>query len=310
MKMKNISSAFLIVIFLLAFSTKSEGASLAPAKVMPSVSTVTSHSVKLTWKKSPRAKKYLIYRSSSKEGKYKKIATTSKLHYKDKNLKAGTIYYYKVRAVKNVDGRNIYSPYSKTIKARTKYAGSFVAKWKVAQRTNQLIVVKASGSSAIVTMHQRNSKGVWKQIMCTYGYVGRNGIGKTREGDGKTPSGIFSFGRAFGVQPSPGTKITYTKVNSSHYWVDDSNSRYYNQFVSTKDVKKDWKSAEHLIDYPIEYAYAVHIKYNPQNIPGKGSAIFLHCISGTTTSGCVAIPKKNMIYVLRHLDRNAKIVIY
>ncbi|RDU24749.1 hypothetical protein DWV06_03085 [Anaerosacchariphilus polymeriproducens] len=159
-------------------------------------------------------------------------------------------------------------------------------------------------------MHQRNSKGVWKQIMSTYGYVGRNGIGKTREGDGKTPAGIYSFGRAFGVNPSPGTKITYTKVNSSHYWVDDSKSRYYNQFVSTKDVTIDWTSAEHLIDYPIAYAYAVHIKYNPKNIPGKGSAIFLHCISGTTTAGCVSIPKNSMVYVLRHLNRNAKIVIY
>lgn len=314
MKTKYLSSAFLIALFLLVFCTKADASvstsNTAPAKVSPSISTVSSSVLKLTWKKSSLAEKYLIYRASSKSGTYKRIASTSKLSYKDKSLKAGTVYYYKIRVVRKVDGKYIYSPYSKIISKRTKTSGSFVAKWKVAQKTNQLIVVKASGSTATVTMHQRNSSGVWKQIMSTSGYVGRNGIGKTSEGDGKTPTGTFSIGRAFGVNSSPGTKINYTKINSTHYWVDDSDSKYYNQFVSTLDVTHDWSSAEHLIKYPTAYAYALHIKYNPQNIPGKGSAIFLHCISGTGTSGCVAIPEANMKYVLKHLKSNAKIVIY
>lgn len=314
MKTKYLSSAFLIALFLLVFCTKANASdstsNTAPAKVSPSISTVSSSSLKLTWKKSTLAEKYLIYRASSKTGTFKRISSTSKLSYKDKNLKAGTVYYYKIRAVRKVDDKNIYSPYSKIVSKRTKTAGSFVAKWKVAQKTNQIIAVKASGSTATVTMHQRKSNGAWKQIMSTSGYVGRNGIGKTCEGDGKTPSGTFSIGRAFGVNSSPGTKINYTKVNNSHYWVDDSDSEYYNQFVSTLDVTQDWSSAEHLIKYPTAYAYALHIKYNPENTPGKGSAIFLHCISGTGTSGCVAIPESKMIYVLQHIKSNAKIVIY
>lgn len=310
MKTKCISSVFILVLLTLLFHSDVSAATDAPSKVEPSILTVSSSSLKLSWKKSASAEKYIIYRSTSKSGTYKKIDSTSKLYYQDKKLKAGTRYYYKIRAFRKEKGQNLYSSYSKIVSKKTKYAGSFVAKWKVAGKTTQLIVVKATGTTAKVTMHQRNSKGIWKQIMSTYGYIGRNGIGKTQEGDGKTPVGTFSLGRAFGINSNPGTKVSYTKVNRSHYWVDDSNSRYYNRFVTTDKVTADWRSAEHLIDYSIPYAYALHIKYNPKNIPGKGSAIFLHCISGKSTAGCVAIPNNKMKFVLQNLETDAKIVIY
>ena len=46
------------------------------------------------------------------------------------------------------------------------------------------------------------------------------------------------------------------------YWIDDSKSKYYNKLVDITKTKKDWNSAEHLIDYPIEYEYLVEIKTN------------------------------------------------
>ena len=56
-------------------------------------------SLKISWSKVTGAKKYYIYRASSKSGEYKKIASTTKLSYSDKKINQNKTYYYKVRAV-------------------------------------------------------------------------------------------------------------------------------------------------------------------------------------------------------------------
>ena len=53
---------------------------------------------KITWSKVEGATKYTVYRATSKNGKYKKIGTSKTTSYKDKNLKKGKKYYYKVVA--------------------------------------------------------------------------------------------------------------------------------------------------------------------------------------------------------------------
>ncbi len=59
----------------------------------------TKKQVKLSWKKVDGAKKYVVYRATSKDGKYTKIATTTKTSYTNKKLKSGKTYYYKVKAI-------------------------------------------------------------------------------------------------------------------------------------------------------------------------------------------------------------------
>ncbi len=70
-----------------------------PAKPKVSVS-VTANSVTLSWGKVKGAKKYQIYRSTSKNGKYKKIKTTKGTSYKNKGLTKGKMYFFKVRSIK------------------------------------------------------------------------------------------------------------------------------------------------------------------------------------------------------------------
>ena len=62
----------------------------------------------ITWEKVSGAKKYIIYRSNSKAGTYKKLGTTTKLSYTDSKAKAGTEYFYVVVA----------TPASSTYKSR------------------------------------------------------------------------------------------------------------------------------------------------------------------------------------------------
>ena len=135
-----------------------------------------------------------------------------------------------------------------------------------------------------------------------------------REGDGKTPKGVYELGLAFGIHDrkaiSIDSSIDYIKINQNLYWVDDVNSIYYNQLVDNREIKNDWKSAEHLIEYPEEYKYAIEIKSNPTNEKGKGSAIFLHCSKNKPTAGCVAIECSKMQEVINQIDNNTIIIIF
>ena len=56
---------------------------------------------------------YQIWKSTKMNKGYKKAFTTTKMSYKNsKGLKKGVKYYYKVRAYKVVDGKNVYSDWS------------------------------------------------------------------------------------------------------------------------------------------------------------------------------------------------------
>ena len=140
-------------------------------------------------------------------------------------------------------------------------------------------------------------------------FIGKNGLTSNKqEGDDCTPIGKFDLGLLLGTHDKIFNKnYDYTKISSDMYWVDDSNSIYYNKLVDVTKVEKDWNSAEHLIDYPIQYEYLVEIKSNPTNIPNKGSAIFLHCSNNTATHGCIAINKKDMEKLVNNIDKNTKI---
>lgn len=106
------------------------------------------------------------------------------------------------------------------------------------------------------------------------------------EGDYCTPKGVFSLGFAFGTQPINGLNVEYRQLNSNCYWVDDPLSPLYNQWAESRNIT--WNSAEHLIDYPDAYKYSVVIDYNTNPIvPYKGSAIFIHCMTGSYTAGCM-----------------------
>lgn len=145
-------------------------------------------------------------------------------------------------------------------------------------------------------------------------YIGKNGLTTEKEeGDGKTPIGEFQLGVIMGMHPTDEIadkiKSRYIQITKDMYWVDDSKSKYYNELVDISKVKKDWNSAEHLIEYPIQYEYLIEIKTNPKNIPGKGSAIFLHCTNNRPTEGCIAVNREVMKKLIETIDEQTKIKI-
>ncbi len=188
---------------------------------------------------------------------------------------------------------------------------SFVANMSISRQTTQAITVVGNGGSyATLTLHTK-CNGIWTETLSCSARVGKNGITSSkREGDGKTPTGIYSFGQAFGVAGNPGTSRGWLQVNNNHYWVDDSNSSYYNKLVDASQTGVQWSSAEHLVAYPTAYKYAIAINYNTSCIPFAGSAIFLHCSTGGSTAGCISVSQSNMIQILRNLQYDALIGIY
>lgn len=189
---------------------------------------------------------------------------------------------------------------------------SFAAQLQASAGVSQLIVVEASGTGATVTMHQRNGAGLWEEIYRTSGYVGWDGVGNTTEYNSAAPAGVYTLGPIFGTEPDPGCPRGYIQVDDSYYWVDDVDSVYYNQMISTRTEGIDenaFQSAENLGVETTAYAYVAAINYNTACIPGEGSAIFLHVSEGIPTQGCVSVPREAMVFFLTHLAADTRIVI-
>ncbi|WP_099466998.1 N-acetylmuramoyl-L-alanine amidase [Konateibacter massiliensis] len=99
-----------------ANKVESKASKVASVKVKPgaisklAVSSAGGKSVKLTWSAGKGATVYRIYRSTSSNSGYKKIAETSSLNYTDTGLKNGKTYYYRVYA----RAKSVNSDYKQT----------------------------------------------------------------------------------------------------------------------------------------------------------------------------------------------------
>lgn len=186
----------------------------------------------------------------------------------------------------------------------------WVSHLKAAENATQLAIVSGThGSNAIFSFHEKNG-GTWREIVSCHAYIGKKGWGKTREGDVKSPVGVYTFTEAFGILEDPGCPMGYTQADDSHYWIGDSNSERYNTMVSTRDYDAfDPKESEHIIDYNPGYQYCLNISWNYDGTPRKGSAIFLHCYTKNKfTGGCVAIPEDDMRAVIQRVRRGCVVI--
>jgi L,D-peptidoglycan transpeptidase YkuD (ErfK/YbiS/YcfS/YnhG family) len=175
----------------------------------------------------------------------------------------------------------------------------------------RVIDVASSGTGATVRGCQRQADGTYRQAVGPYsGRVGYNGVisaASKREGDGRTPAGLYWLRNGFGALANPGLARPWTVVGSNHFWVDDSRSRYYNT-MQLGPANGRWTSAEKLLNRPA-YDYAQVIGYNEARKPYAGSAIFLHVGTGRATAGCVSVSASALVSLLRWQGSSAQIEI-
>jgi L,D-peptidoglycan transpeptidase YkuD (ErfK/YbiS/YcfS/YnhG family) len=172
----------------------------------------------------------------------------------------------------------------------------------------QILVVASpfSGVSAITYGMERHGCGWFPALGAIEVVVGRNGIalpGEKREGDGKTPSGLFPLEGAFGYPLHATTKMTYRQFADDDVWVDDPDSPDYNTVKKRADT--DSSSAESMRRTDNLYEYGLIIGYNRNPVvKGLGSAIFFHVWEGRgiATAGCIAMARDEMIATLAWLD--------
>ncbi len=95
-------------------TTKTYTHKIGKTKIKSATNSVAKKAT-VTWGKVAYAKNYVVYRATSKNGKYTKVATVKngKTTYTDKKVKKGKTYYYKVKVVgKNAAGLTVSSAMS------------------------------------------------------------------------------------------------------------------------------------------------------------------------------------------------------
>lgn len=127
-----------------------------------------------------------------------------------------------------------------------------------------------------------------------------------KEGDGRSPAGMFPLTFAFGKAETVTSKLSYRRLEDQIECVDDVNSHHYNKIVGRLQVGIfDWKSSEKMASITPEYDLGVFVAYNTYPVvKGNGSCIFLHIWkdANTPTSGCTAMAREDMERVVAWLD--------
>ena len=142
--------------------------------------------------------------------------------------------------------------------------------------------------------------------------IGKNGSTKNKkEGDGKTPKGIFNIGNVYfrkDRKKKPSTSLNCIEIKKNMGWCNDVNfPKKYNKILKIENKIKHEKLKRN--DY--KYDYLIPIKYNFEKpIVGQGSCIFIHLTKDyKPTAGCVALKEKDFLIMLKLIKKNSKIKI-
>lgn len=167
-----------------------------------------------------------------------------------------------------------------------------------------------SGSTAMLYALEKRG-GSWRTAFPPLpALIGRNGFappGEKKEGDVRTPSGVFALKRAFGYAAEIDTRLSYRQAGDSDIWVDDSNSPDYNRWGRKGETSAT--SFEQMKLNDDRYKYGIVVEYNTDPVvKGAGSAIFIHvrCEEQLPTMGCVALAENDILQVLGWLEPKAK----
>ncbi len=168
------------------------------------------------------------------------------------------------------------------------------------------------------------SQSAWKQVGPDIPVVvGRHGLGWGRglnppyhlpgpvkkEGDGKSPAGIFRLSSAFGLA-APGAvkniRLPYRQLTDGVECVDDVKSEHYNSIVDrAATARPDWDSSEKMRAITVQYRLGIVVDHNTDpREAGDGSCIFLHIWldSKTPTTGCTAMAPQQMEALITWLN--------
>ncbi|MDA9657457.1 L,D-transpeptidase family protein [Alphaproteobacteria bacterium] len=150
-----------------------------------------------------------------------------------------------------------------------------------------------------------------KCFSCQIGKGGLNNARQKVEGDKTTPIGTWYlqslYYRADRVLIPKCEKKKFFKTNritKNCAWCDDIRSQYYNKYININNFSSLNINYEKLWREDNVYDIIIVISHNAKPIiKNKGSAIFVHCsfFDDRKTDGCIALKKKNLVFLLKNL---------
>ena len=194
----------------------------------------------------------------------------------------------------------------------------------------QLVLVTTGGwdeNQGILRRFERPDDSTqWREVAAFPVSIGRNGSAwgtglhaagdqdegpRKREGDGRSPAGVFALGTAFGYADTVASGLPYQAMTRDDWCMDVPASPYYNRIVDARQVgaaavagsSEPMRLDLHRNGNP-SYRLGFVIEHNPGNVPQGGSCIFapLWRAPGEPTAGCTAMADADMEAMLEWLD--------
>lgn len=188
-----------------------------------------------------------------------------------------------------------------------------------------------STHGSLYKFQREKNSSAWKEVGEPVPIVvGRSGLGwgeglhanipaqqpLKREGDGRSPAGVFALSTAFGFASAKEMgelHLPYVQITAGLECVDDGGSRHYNTLVDRQKLAaNDWQSSEKMFLIKHDYHLGVFVEHNTKpRRAGYGSCIFLHIWSGPKepTVGCTAMADNEMEAIIKWLRSEAEPVL-
>ena len=198
--------------------------------------------------------------------------------------------------------------------------------FEIPANSTQCVVGIAEGwnSSHVTLSFYEKTDGKWKQVGESWkGRLGSKGLVWGRglhpnpkgavlktEGDDRSPAGIFDLGGVWGAHKSvkKHPKTFYHQVTSRDLWVEDPNSKLYNQFVTLgHEPKTEWEKKAQMVQNDYPHSLKMFIGHNayPKVVAGGGSSIFFHIWrreGAAASAGCTTMQENKLRELIAAVD--------
>ena len=180
-----------------------------------------------------------------------------------------------------------------------------------------------NSSTVTLTLYQKNN-GQWQAVAAPWnGRLGKNGLVwglgihplpanavVKKEGDWRTPAGVFRIGGAWGYERSirKNPLLPYRQVTARDLWVEDPESPSYNKHVIlTHDPATAWEKKQQMKQDDPAHKLKLFIAHNaaPNTRKGAGSSIFFHIWrdgGGKPTAACTTMDETKLRTLVAAID--------
>jgi L,D-peptidoglycan transpeptidase YkuD (ErfK/YbiS/YcfS/YnhG family) len=152
---------------------------------------------------------------------------------------------------------------------------------RVPDRTSQVVRTVSSRRwcarrwCSVTQAWRRDADGRWDMVRRFRSTIGPNGFGKRREGDARSPSGVYRIKVTFSTgRSAPGPMPWRRRLPTST--VTNYHNRYYNTWIEERG-RTDGDRPSMRYGFIVGYNHPrLHVGVGPKPVIGRGSGIFYH----------------------------------